>query len=324
MSKIICFGEALIDLLSNKIANQNVDEESFRQFAGGAPANVSVAIAKLGGNTFFSGMLSTDTFGNFLYQSLKNNQVKTDYIKFTKKAKTALAFVSLDQDGERSFDFYRDNTADLCFQPSDFEKEWFDESGIYHFCSNSLTDHLICQSTIAGITHAKNNDWLVSFDVNLRLALWPESSQTHSTIMSVIKSADIIKMSMDELVYMAKDEGHQHFIAELLADGVSLVLITNGGEPLQWYTEQHNGSFHAKTTQVVDTTAAGDAFIGGFLFTIGQQNITKSALDDWLNNRKNIDNAVRFAGACGAHAVSIAGAFPSLPTLESVQPFING
>jgi sugar/nucleoside kinase (ribokinase family) len=87
MKHTICFGEVLVDLLSNKLSQNSNEHEAFTKFAGGAPANVSVAIAKLGGNAYFAGMLSTDSFGDFLHNALKEQGVKTDFMRFTNQAK---------------------------------------------------------------------------------------------------------------------------------------------------------------------------------------------------------------------------------------------
>ena len=115
---LVCFGEALIDFLSD-----GKQPESFTKYAGGAPANVSVAAAKLGLKTSFCGMLGDDMFGHFIKDELTQHGVNTQYCQFTDAAKTALAFVSLDESGERSFSFYRPPAADLLLRglyiPSD-------------------------------------------------------------------------------------------------------------------------------------------------------------------------------------------------------------
>ncbi len=106
MSKIVCFGEILIDLLAQPPATPDTPR-AFLQYAGGAPANVAVAAARLGADTHFAGMLGQDMFGDFLAESLASAGVATDCIVRTDAAKTALAFVALDASGERSFSFYR-------------------------------------------------------------------------------------------------------------------------------------------------------------------------------------------------------------------------
>ncbi len=323
MLKVISFGEALIDLLSNKLDQGASEIEKFTKFPGGAPANAAVAIAKLGGNSYFAGMLGKDSFGQFIHQSLVEQNVNTDHVLFTSDEKTGLAFVSLDDNGERNFEFYRPPAADLCFRSSDFEDSWFFEQGIFHYCSNSLTESSICHATDSGLELAKKNDWLISFDVNLRVALWPKNIQIAAIIEPFIHKADIVKMSKEELDYLSEKQNQSLYIKSLLNQGVSLILITDAGNPIKWYTQSNQGSISPPNVRPIDTTAAGDAFIGGFLFHLSKHLITRSKLLDWLKEVNNIENSLSFASACGAHAVSIYGAFPSLPSQSTLQPFLS-
>lgn len=324
MQKVICFGEALIDLLSDKTAGDTQGHERFTKFAGGAPANVSVALAKLGGNAYFAGMLGQDMFGQFLSKELAEQGVKTDYVQFTKQAKTALAFVSLDQHGERTFEFYRPPAADLCFTVDHFNIRWFDEPGIFHFCSNSLTETGIYQATEKGIQLAKKQGWLISFDVNLRTNLWQPDARPRDMILGLIHHADVVKFALEELLFLAKDIKPQQFIQQLLNNGCQLVLLTNGAEPLCWYTASSSGTITPPAIVMCDATAAGDAFMGGVLFQISQKNIHSSDFPNWLSNTSKIESALSFASQCGAYAAAHQGAFPSLPNQDTLQDFFKG
>ena len=154
MKRIVCFGEALIDFLAQPQASL-AEPRAFLQFAGGAPANVAVAAARLGAPADFVGMLGADLFGDFLLASLGEAGVGTGYIRRTAAAKTALAFVALDADGERSFSFYRPPAADLLFRPQDFDDACFTDAGILHACSNSLTDAALAATTWEAMARAR-------------------------------------------------------------------------------------------------------------------------------------------------------------------------
>jgi hypothetical protein len=132
-----------------------------------------VAAARLGAKTQFVGMLGRDMFGDFLADSLVEHGVGTDYIVRTDAAKTALAFVALDANGERSFSFYRPPAADLLFRDSDFQAACLDSAQCFHVCSNSLTEPAIAEATFAGMDRARAAGAVVSLDLNLRPALWP-------------------------------------------------------------------------------------------------------------------------------------------------------
>jgi len=310
---LVCFGEVLIDFLSD-----GKQPESFTKYAGGAPANVAVAAKKLGLSSSFCGMLVHDMFGEFLKKELTTLGVNTQYCQFTDKAKTALAFVSLDESGERSFSFYRPPAADLLFKIDDFKKEMFTEHTILHVCSNSLTEHSIYQSTIYALTQAKQAGMICSFDMNLRENLWSSLRHTNERIWHVISLCDIVKLSKEELEFLNK-ASHQGkdintTINAILKASVSCLLITDGGKEITYYTQTFQNSISPPKTSVIDTTAAGDAFIGGFLSKVALASESKKQFKHFVTQQTSIEAAVSFAAKAGAHAVSLHGAFSALPT----------
>ena len=318
--KVICFGEALIDMLSNRMGGETTSvDETFTKFAGGAPANVSVALAKLGGNSFFCGMLGRDPFGNFLYESLQTNNVKTDYVLFTEHAKTALAFVSLDEFGERTFSFYRPPAADLCFRSEDFKDKWFEQTTIFHFCSNSLTENDILEATKTGIALAKKSKALISFDVNLRTNLWHEKTDILHTIWSMIVDIDVLKVSKEELLFLCGASTEQVTVDKLLQRGCKLIVISGGSNDLRWITATAQGRIQPPKIAMVDATAAGDAFVGGLLFKLQSSLDNENTFNNILGNETQLSTLLKFAAACGAHAASKYGAFPSLPSISSLE-----
>jgi fructokinase len=319
MFKVISFGEALVDLLSNNISvkvgkKQDNALESFTKFPGGAPANVAAAVSRLGGYAFFAGMLGDDMFGDFIAYSLVQEGVNLDYLSRTKEAKTGLAFVSLDAQRERTFEFYRHPSADMLFTADDFPEHCFDGNGLFHFCSNTLTSDGLYSATLAGLKRAKEAQWLLSFDVNLRVNLWADNTQARPAIWAFLVYADLVKMSMEELDFVAGNELHVDTLAKIMAAGVRLIVITDGGKPLRYFSAENSGAMTPIKVTMVDATAAGDAFVGGLLFTLAEQNITPNSLGGLLTNKVALEAAIRFSSACGAHAVQRAGAISSLPS----------
>ena len=324
--KVVCFGEALVDMLSNRVSGVSAagGPEQFTKFAGGAPANAAVAVAKLGGDAHFAGMLGEDAFGRFLKDALTAEYVKTDYVRFTAEAKTALAFVSLDDGGERSFEFYRPPAADLLFRADHFDAQLFSGPGILHICSNSLTEDAIADTTATAVALARQAGWLVSFDVNLRHNLWPTGKVSRERVNQVVAEADIVKLSLEELEYLAAEESTETggYIARQLRRRPQLVLVTDGDQPVQWATSSTWGGVRPPPVRAVDTTAGGDGFIGGFLYQMAAAGVTPDSLAQWLDSGAH-ESALDFACACGAHAVSRRGAFVALPTQESLKQFLN-
>ncbi|GMG86473.1 carbohydrate kinase family protein [Biformimicrobium ophioploci] len=316
MLKVICFGEALVDMLST--GSDGGAPEQFRKFPGGAPANAAVAVARLGGAAWFAGMLGEDMFGRFLHDALRDYGVRTDYVRFTGEARTGLAFVSLDAVGERSFEFYRPPAADLLFRSEHLPDTAFTREGILHICSNSLTEQGIAQVTEQLVQRARDNGWLVSFDVNLRHNLWPAGTADRAIVLRLLRQADLVKMSREELDYLA--EGDPEFVSTLLRQGAALVLVTDGARPLHWYSHCDRGELLPPQVDTVDTTAAGDAFVGGLIYQLAQQRVGAPAIRAWLESDA-LMRVLRFACACGAHAASMEGAFSSLPNQRSIRAF---
>ncbi|HEY0333092.1 MAG TPA: carbohydrate kinase [Stenotrophomonas sp.] len=327
MSRIVCFGEALIDLLARPPATPD-EPRAFLQHAGGAPANVAVAVAKLGGEAHFAGMLGRDMFGDFLLESLQDAGVATDLVVRTGKAKTALAFVALDAAGERSFSFYRPPAADLLFRESDFVPACFAGAGVFHACSNSLTEPAIAEVTLAGMRRAAAAGALVTLDLNLRPALWPAGSDPLPTLWRALSLAELVKLSREELEFLAAGEGGGAVGAEavrkrLFDANTQLLVITDGGEPLRWFTRQDSGWLSGFEVVVRDTTAAGDAFVGGLLYRIGERGGHGAAFAKFVRRREAVEDAVRFGAATGALAVTRQGAFAAMPSLADVEHLLR-
>lgn len=321
MKGIVCFGEALIDFLAEPpLAGR---PRAFLQHAGGAPANVAVAVARLGGRARFVGMLGNDMFGDFLLESLAALDVDVTHVRRTAQAPTALAFVSLDAAGERSFSFYRPPAADLLFRDQDFDASVFADAGVFHVCSNSLTDAAIAQTTQGGMRRARAAGMLVSFDMNLRPALWPSEVDPLPRIRDVLAAADVVKLSGEEFAFLAKAGGGERRVLDALWHGSTrLLVVTHGGAPLQWHTPRRSGSVPGFEVRAVDTTAAGDAFVGGLLFGLAQREVTPRSLADFLGDADALVATLRFAAACGALAVTRRGAFAAMPQRADVEALL--
>src|SRR5690606_17545436 len=197
----VCFGEALIDFFAQPAATP-ATPRMFVQHAGGAPANVAVGVARLGAPSQFVGALGADMFGDFLLESLRANGVGTDYVVRTDAAPTALAFVALDQHGERSFSFYRPPAADLMFRAGHFDPACFVDSGAFHVCSNSLTEAAIAQATLDGMRMARDNGVLASMDLNLRPMLGPAGVHPRPCLSRALQAAAGATLARDEFEYL--------------------------------------------------------------------------------------------------------------------------
>lgn len=315
MKKILCFGEALIDFLNTGHTPEGpLQIANFRQFPGGAPANVAVAVAKLGGVAAFAGQVGNDHFGRFLQQTLDTYGVDTSAMSLHASAPTALAFVFLDESAERSFEFYRKGTADIVLSKNQIDTAWFDDCAIVHVCSNTLVEDDILATTRYVLETARAKNCVVSFDVNLRHNLWPQGQCDREMVRSVMHYSDIVKASREELDYLEPD-GPAAFATYAFGVGARLVVVTDGARPVEVYRPKDTFSFAPPRVTVADTTAAGDAFVGGMLYKLAAQEDQFAALSD----REALMDILRFASRCGAFAASQIGVMNALPTLESIQ-----
>jgi fructokinase len=318
---ILCFGEALIDFHS-----EGGDEfgfpRSFVPYAGGAPANVAVAAARLGGAAAFAGMLGQDLFGDFLLDSLQRAGVDTHGVARTGEANTALAFVALDAKGERSFSFYRPPSADLLFRPEHFSDDSFREAAVFHVCSNSMTDPQLAQTTREGMRRARAAGALVSFDLNLRPALWPHDVEPRELLWPALELADVVKLSAEEFTWLAVD-GEEATLERLWTGHARLLIVTDGPNRLRWFHPDADGELPVYAVPAVDTTAAGDAFVGGLLCKLAGLDATSDRLDRLVTELPRLHAALRFAAACGALTVTRQGSFAAMPDEAEVLGFME-
>lgn len=323
MTPVIAFGEALVDMLSNKLGGQTVEQETFTPYAGGAPANVAVACARLGLPSHFVGMLGQDSFGDFLHDELATHGVRLDHVKRTSEARTALAFVSRDEDGERRFDFYRPPAADLLFRPEHAGPELFAQPAIFHLCSNSLTDAGIADTSFVLASRARAAGSLVSVDANLRHNLWPNQQVDVSLVTRLLDNADILKLSQEEVEALTDGQQESDWLQARLQAGVRLIVLTDGPGTIRALVRKQSGetrtvSITPPVVKAIDTTAGGDAFIGGFLSALSEAGVDAALLHDWCEEESHLQAALERAAACGAFAVTRPGAYAALPTREDL------
>jgi fructokinase len=318
MLSLLSYGEVLVDFLPTSI-----NDPSYIPLAGGAPANVAVAYAKLGGTAYFAGGISEDNFGNMLMQELENEGVNTAFVKRIKDANTALVLVSLDPCGERTFNFYRHNTADMQYGISQVDKINWQNIGVFHFCSNTLTSQPMYSDTLYALRNAKKNNVLVSFDVNLRQQLWQDLSVLIYRVEACAEESDIVKLSKDEAEYLAKlkQVDVDVYVQYLLLLGAKLIVITDGSNAVQATCALFSTMLDVPTISPVDTTGAGDSFIAGFLFSLAksvESNENIKTVFEAIEQCELVDAAVLFGAKCGAFTCQKKGAFTALPQLTEL------
>lgn len=309
--KLIAIGEALIDFIPNKTGCAFSEVTEFAPKVGGAPANVCGAFSRLGGKSMLITQLGNDPFGHKIANELATFGIDTSAIRFTEEANTALAFVSLEKDGNRTFSFYRKPSADMLLAPVQIEEKWFDDSYALHFCSVSLGDYPMKDAHIRAIEIARKNGMLISFDPNLRFPLWNDKNKLHSRVNEFIPLCDILKISNEELEFITGENDIKKAAPKLFAKGVKLIAYTCGKDGAYTFTENAEAFSPAEKVNAVDTTGAGDGFIGSFLWKLQSLGINAANISeaDECALKKCLDFSNRFC----AISVQSEGAIASYP-----------
>ena len=317
MVDVVSMGELLIDFVALESGVSVGEASGFQKAAGGAPANVAVAIQRLGKQSAFMGQVGNDPFGHYLADVLKADGVNIDGLCFTDAARTMLAFVSLRADGERSFNFYRHPSADMLMTPDDVATDVIDAARVFHFGSITLISSPAREATIAAAQYARSKGKLISYDPNLRLALWSDGETARQGMRTGLEYAHVVKVSEEEVDYVL--DPHEKLL-DWFDKFVQLqvILFTHGRNGSTAYTrggkETHHGGYQVAS---VDTTGAGDSFVAGMLVNLLEQ------LGDAANfEAVDYHKLLTFANASGAIATLGRGAIPSLPTRQQVADFI--
>ena len=313
MKHIVCMGELLIDFIPNDKGVKLSEVTGFTKYPGGAPANVCVAAKKAGVDSYFLGQVGKDSFGDFLIDTLKNNQVDTSFIHQTDKAKTALAFVSLTKEGERDFIFYRDPSADQLYRSSQVPTNILKES-IFHFCSVSLSDYPIKNAHIKAINYVKSHGGFISFDPNLRLSLWSDHAAYKKVVNEFIPLADLLKISDDELLFITGEDSEEKALLKLFVGDVKYVIITHGKDGSSLHFKDARKIYQpGYKVSVLDTTGAGDAFIGSFLAEMSKVDLNF--------NTETVSKALDVANAKAALTTTKYGGISAIPSEDEYQEF---
>lgn len=317
MKKLIAIGEALIDMISAEQGCEVKDAPCFIPKVGGAPANVCGAFVKLGGAASLVTMLGRDAFGDKIYEYLASNGIDCSHILRTSRANTSLAFVSRARDGGRSFSFYRNPGADMLLSADDVRGEWFEDCYALHFCSVSLGDFPMRGAHEKAIEYASRRGAIVSFDPNLRFNLWDSPEKLKAAVLQFIPRCDILKISDEELEFITGKTDIYAAAEELLAGGVKLLVYTRGNEGAMAFNACGSASSLAVSANAVDTTGAGDGFIGSFLHSLCSDNVRAEELAR-LDSRRLL-RYLDFSNRYCARSVEREGAIASYPTADDMK-----
>ena len=316
MKKVIAIGEALIDFIPHEKGRALNDVENFLRVPGGAPLNVAAAVAKLGGKSQMLTKLGQDGFGDAILNEVKPLGVDVSRISRTNEANTALAFVSLREDGERDFSFYRNPSADMLLSAEEICVEDFNEKDILHFCSVSLIDAPIKEAHRRAIEIAKEKGCLISFDPNVRFPLWKQPEDCRKAILEFLPLSNIVKISDEELEFITGIKDEKEALDFLLTGDVKVIIYTKGTNGAEFITKERVIFSPSFKVSAQDTTGAGDSFIGSLLYQVAEGEYSLEQLVD-LSEEK-VQEILTFSNATAALTVCKKGAIGALPLKEEV------
>ncbi|MDP3504305.1 MAG: carbohydrate kinase [Myxococcales bacterium] len=316
---VICLGEALVDFLPDRRGQRVRDVTRWTPCLGGAPANVTVGVARLGGSSGIVGVVGDDEFGHFLHQRLDDEGVDTTFFRHTDEGKTGLGFVSLTKSGERSFTFYRAQAAEQFLDERDTKRAaaTIAKARILHIGTNSLLQPKARKAVTATVRRSFKAGRLTSSDPNLRLHLWPDASELRGLLNELLPMLAIVKLSDEEIGFVTGTTDVDEALERLEAHGVLLSVVTCGAKGAAFRFNGETRRVPAPRVKVVDTTGAGDGFTSGLLTTLAalvgtRQELAALPIED-------LEDAAHFGCAVGSRVVTKLGAVAGLPTLQEME-----
>lgn len=305
---ITAIGELLIDFTSLKIEK---DRAVYEQNPGGAPANVLVAAQKLGKRTALIGKVGNDCFGRFLKSTVESENICTVGLVVSDEYPTTLAFVTLDEAGDRSFEFLRRKSADVMLTESDLDGALLDSCSVLHFGSVSLTDEPSRGATFKAIARAKEAGACISYDPNYRPLLWRDEAEAVELMRKGMRYANVIKVADNELTLLAGETDCLKGARKLVENGAKFSFVTLGERGCCYASASGEcGYVPGFAVDVVDTTGAGDTFTGAVLSRLIDCKFSPA--------EGELEEIVRFANAAGALNTTKRGAIPAMPSLEEI------
>ena len=313
MIDVVALGELLIDFTC--ISTDGDGYPTMAAHPGGAPANFLAALAKFGAKTALLGKVGNDAFGKMLTATLRSAGIETKGLVAADDVFTTLAFVTLDETGNREFSFSRKPGADTCIQYEELDLKLIDQAKVFHFGTLSLTDHPARSATYQALAYAKARGKLITYDPNLRKPLWKSLDACREQMLWGLRQADVVKISDEEVEFlfgMGVQEGASHILENY---GVKLVFVTCGPDGC-WFD---NGSARGHVPSlsgitVVDTTGAGDIFGGSAVYRLLKTGKAPETLTE-----AELREVVSFACTAAGLSTTKPGGASSVPALEQIE-----
>lgn len=316
MIDVVALGELLIDFTC-----VSKDAEGYPTMAahpGGAPANFLAALTQYGAKTAMLGKVGTDAFGKLLVGTLRQAGIGTTGLLAADDVFTTLAFVTLDNHGDREFSFSRKPGADTCITFEELDLALIDESKVFHFGTLSLTDEPARSATYQAVKYAKSMGKLITFDPNLRKPLWIDLADARSQMIWGLEQADVVKISDEEVEFLFDLEPKAGAEKIMNDYNVKLVFVTCGADGCWFHNKNASGHVCGlNDLNVVDTTGAGDIFGGA---AVSQILRTSKSPEDLVH--EELLDITKFACIAAGLSTTKQGGISSVPTIEMIRAYL--
>jgi len=308
---VLCFGEALVDMLPDRRGRLR-DCERFEAHSGGAPANVAVGIARLGLEAGFCGVVGDDEFGRLLERKLRAEGVETS-LRFSGEARTGVWFVALDRRGDRTF-FSPSGThgADKLISAIDVRRAPIPRARWLHCGTSSHVLRPGQRALFGAVERARSLGVRISFDPNVRAHLWRDLRELRKLSEAIFSSCEVVKLSREETEACTGERDPARAAAWLVSRGVKLACITLGAGGAIARQGKRAFRVRAPRVSVVDTTGAGDGFVAGLLSRL-------PATDAGSIPDRVLQEALVFACAVGSRVCTHLGAVAGLPRKSEMR-----
>ena len=312
---VLTIGDFLVDMVAPDASHLR-SATVFHRTAGGAPANVAVAAARLGARSGFMGAIGADAFGEFLRDTLAEHGVNGEAL-LSVPQRTTLALVAKNSGGIPDFVFYRG--ADAAFRPEDVREDLIAQSRFLCAGLTSMTVEPERSAVYAAVEMAQRHNVLVCIDPNLRPSSWPSLGDALDTAAPLLAAADILKINDEEARLFTGVQDLEGAV-EALDVSQRLLVITLGAEGCLWHRQGEGGRIYAPQIELQDSTGAGDAFLGALLSELSAAGIQRDNFSSLTVS--DLEAALTFACAAGAISCTRVGAMASLPTRSEVEQLL--
>jgi|GEM_PF-35839 glycoside/pentoside/hexuronide transporter len=312
---VIALGELLVDF--NALHSNDFDSVVYESNPGGAPCNVLAMLSNLQKRTAFIGKVGDDFLGHALQQRIVRMGISTEGLSKDKKRNTTLAFLNDSKTYPHQYLFYRNRTADMNLDEGDVDADMLSRTRIFHFGSLSFTHKRCRKATRKAIKAAKSKHRLISFDPNYRPVLWPGEEEARKWMLYGCSVCDILKVEASELAFITQQTTIQNGVDFLQKHySISLILVTSGEAGSQAFMGNRKVYQEAfLTNRTIDTTGAGDTFLGYCLAYILEQGMELSD--------HQLQEMLFRANAAASLETTRKGAIRAMPTQAELEDYLK-